>query len=310
LTQNHNQGIGEFQELGYNHYQKHQPFEWPRRSVRANHSKRQLGPSVGTIRALVVMIRFPEHSQRQLPTPDEIKAVCEGPVASYLNQQSYGQFTISGCDVYDWVEADNTEEFYSYNKYGRVLNEQLQPILYPALNLLDENAAASNPSFWQQYDSDGDMTIDVVVGIHSGYGSEFGMPDCETGREPIKRIQSQAWNQLITPGWVSSQGTGLYALQGYTLFHALELACGNTTVKPGKMAHEMTHTLMGSPPDLYDLSVGGAGVGGYDIMSSAYGPSGMNGEAPGSMSPWMKQLLTWIDPEEILVDGTCTSGLV
>jgi M6 family metalloprotease-like protein len=224
-----------------------------------------------------------------------------------MSQQSYGQFTISGCDVSDWVEADNTEEFYSYNKYGRISNAELQPILHPALILLDETAKASNPNFWQQYDSDGDRAIDVVIGVHSGYGSEFSMNDCETGREPFQRIQSQAWNEMVDAGWVSSQETGLFALQGYTIIPALELACGNTTVKPGKMAHELTHTLMGWPPDLYDLSVGGAGVGGYDIMSSAYGPSGKNGDAPGSMSPWMKQLLTWSVPEEIVADGTCKS---
>jgi M6 family metalloprotease-like protein len=285
----------------------HEPNDWPRRSAQLEDSRRRLGPSTGEIRALLLMIRFPEHSQRQLPTPDQLKAVCEGPVAEYMNQQSYGQYKITGCDAYDWVEADNTEAYYSYNNYGRVTNEQLQPILYPALNVLDQTAAASNPNFWQQYDSDGDMAIDIVFGVHSGYGSEFGMTDCETGREPIQRIQSQAWNGMVDTGWVSSQETGLYSLQGYVVIHAMELACGNTTLTTGKMAHEWTHTLVGSPPDLYDLSVGGAGIGGYDIMSSAYGPTLVNGDVPGSMSPWMKMRTAWMNPQEIVADGTCTS---
>jgi M6 family metalloprotease-like protein len=316
LTLSFNQSVGplrtgDYSELGGStpHRRRlRRSLAWPP-PHRSNHdrgSQRQLGPSTGTIRALVVLIRFPEHSQRQLPTPDDFKAVCEGPVAEYLSQQSYGQFTISGCDVTNWVESDNTEAYYSFGNYGRVTREELQPLLYPALNMLDVTAAASNPNFWQQYDSDYDTYIDLVVGIHSGYGSQFAGSDCETGRAAIDRIQTQAFNGVGSSPWVSSQATGVYNLEGFTILHAMEQACGNKTVKMGIMAHEIAHTLMGYPRDLYDFKVGGAGIGGFDIMSSAYGPTFMNGDVPGSMSPWTKMKASWINPEEVVADGTCT----
>jgi M6 family metalloprotease-like protein len=228
-------------------------------------------------------------------------------VASYFSQQSYGKYTIAGCDVHDWVPADNTEAYYSYGKYGRVSNAEIQKIFHPALNKLDQEAVSSGQtSFWSQYDSDNDYNIDIVLALHSGYGAEFGMKDCTNNREPINRIQSQAWNGYTVDGWVSSTTTFGYGLQGFVVLAGLDRWCDSMPAATGKMAHELTHTLTGSVPDLYDMTGAGGGAGGYDIMSNAYGPTGKNGNAPGSMSPWTKMRLSWITPTEITADGDCT----
>lgn len=281
---------------------------WPTRDHLSMYdaSRRNLSPNLGSVKALVVLIRFTEHANRVLPTADAIKTLCEGQVASYLSQQSYGKYTLSGCDVQDWVASDNTEAYYSYNKYGRVGYTDIQKIFFPALKKMDDAAvAAGNMEFWSQYDSDQDGLIDVVVAIHSGYGAEFGAADCTNNREPINRIQSQAWNGYMDGGWLSSSDTLSFGVQGFVILAGLEGSCDSNPVKVGKFAHECTHTLTGHPPDLYDLNLGSRGVGGFDIMSSAYGPSGQNGDAPGSLSPWTKQLINWATPTVITANGDC-----
>jgi len=94
-------------------------------------------------------------------------------------------------------------------------------------------------------------------------------------------------------------------MSGFAIASALQGRCKYNPARMGVPTHEWIHTF--GPPDLYDPEVRGlAGTGGYDIMSSPFGATGRNGEAPGSLSPWTKMFVNWIDPSEITEDGEYT----
>lgn len=73
------------------------------------------------------------------------------------------------------------------------------------------------------------------------------------------------------------------------------------------MTHEFLHLAV-RLPDLYDTGTGGlsngkvGGLAAYDLMASPYGQA--NRQAyPGSLSPYAKYLVDWVDPLEIQYNG-------
>mmetsp|Transcript_20771 Transcript_20771/g.30747 ORF Transcript_20771/g.30747 Transcript_20771/m.30747 type:complete len:592 (+) Transcript_20771:179-1954(+) len=271
----------------------------------AEHSKktRRIIEATGTIKTLVLLVRFTDHADRRLPTREDVNAMWNaqqgeaedklptGSVGEYLRRNSYGTLNVDA-HVKDWIPTDNSEMYYSFDKSG--LTRDLSSALHPVLQVLD----ALGEDF-SQYDQDGDGVLDSVVFQHSGFPAEVGGWDCYTRRGHSQRIWSHAVS-TDNDEWRSFDGK--YKLGGYMVASALRGTCGYQLARIGVPTHEFIHTW--GIPDIYDTAGDwiGSGCGHYDIMSSPYGIDGKQTN-PGNMGPWTKLKSGWLDPIEITEDG-------
>jgi M6 family metalloprotease-like protein len=257
----------------------------------------------GTLRTLVLCVRFSDHMKRDLPSLNDIQALwtagegeatdilSTGSIREYIRQNSYNNLYLEA-DVFDWVTTDNTELYYSFDVSG--LSGDLSSCAFPVLQALDDLGID-----FSRYDLDGDGVIDSLVILHSGFPAEVGGIDCYKQRSPEQRIWSHAMGTVNNP-WISSDGQ--YTIGGYTVASSLRGICGSDLARIGVMAHEFVHTW--GIPDLYDMAGDwiGKGIGTFDIMSNPYGLDGAQTH-PSNMGPWVKMQSGWLDPIEITQDG-------
>jgi M6 family metalloprotease-like protein len=270
------------------------------------HQQRQLSPSIGTFRMLVLLVQFTDQTtDRTLPPKTHFEDLCTNHWIPYFQQQSYTLYNIAGCDVYDWMQTDNTEAYYSQNAGNLVGSDVASAMFLPVLRQIDNNGID-----FTQYDVDLDLTIDSLLVIHSGYASEQGSGSDCNANPPQNRIVSQGHVGSSPSVWTSNNG--LYNINGYAIASAFDRVCPTAATWStwGVAAHEKTHTF--GTPDIYDLKTrlngGGSGfLGGtglYDIMSNPFGPAS-DGNA-GGMSSFIKEITGWVQPIEIQYDGTYT----
>jgi M6 family metalloprotease-like protein len=268
------------------------------------HRRRKLSPTIGTFRILVLLVQFSDHASLQLPPKTHFEDLCTNHWIPYFTKQSYNLYTITGCDVQDWMMTDNTESFYSQNAGNLVGSDLASSMFLPVLRQVDANGLD-----FAMYDADLDLTIDALTVIHSGYASEQGSGSECNANPPQNRIVSQGHVGGSSPSiWTSNNG--LYTMNGFSISSAFDRACPNTATWAtwGVAAHEKTHTF--GTPDIYDLATrsnGGkflGGVGLYDIMSNPFGPAS-DGNA-GGMSSFIKEITGWVQPVDIQYDGTYT----
>ncbi|NJN43296.1 MAG: hypothetical protein HC806_00185, partial [Anaerolineae bacterium] len=90
--------------------------------------RRQLNPSLaGTLRNLVVLLRWSDHVGRPLPSREDVSVLMNhkgphalmpsGSVRDVFLENSYGQLNLESV-VADWVTVDNTEKFYANGGHG------------------------------------------------------------------------------------------------------------------------------------------------------------------------------------------------
>lgn len=284
--------------------------------------ERRLNPSIGTFRALVILVRFTDHASRQLPSPayfDELfngakGSVNEvGSVREYMRFNSMGKYNVQ-FDVLDWENAENTESFYAEGKSGRVGNVRIQDMYGSVLDKLDRAGKIN----WFDYDIGGDPEnpewgdglLDHIVVVHSGYGAEHGDKQCLPGSY-LDRIWSQG-SASSNGGWRSLDGN--LEIGGHTIASAFaNPRCDRNNdfqllIEPNTMGvftHEYMHGFR--MIDLYDNDGDSApvrlgGVGHFDIMCNAYGWF-RSGTIPGYASPYSKVIAQWLSPIEITMDG-------
>jgi len=268
-------------------------------------TKRELqSKSSGVFNALVLLVRFSDHADRKLPTKQQIEEMCNGSanypmsIKHYFDQQSYGKYQIE-CQVVDWITTDNTEDFYAQGKQGILGSRESQLFFHAVLNQIDEDGKLPNGKTWFDFDVDNDSKIDAVVALHSGYAAEAGGKDCNNNRTATNRINSQG-HMGTNAGW--SDKWDNFKVSSYSLASALDGTCGSEPAKIGTITHEWIHTL--GAPDVYDLNTMYGGLGAYDIMSDPRG--GKDPAYPGSVSPWTKMQVNWLEPIEITQDGEYT----
>jgi len=83
----------------------------------------------GTVKTLVICIKFSDHIDRRLPSQNDVDMlwnakegeavdkVPTGSVSEFLRRNSYGKMNLIA-NVKDWIVTDQTEDYYSYNKSG------------------------------------------------------------------------------------------------------------------------------------------------------------------------------------------------
>ena len=276
------------------------------KAERAN--RRQLASSEGSLKNLVVLVRFADHVNRKLPSPNEYDILLNGagsgstssitPTGSVNDvflTNSYGKLSLQST-VYPWITLSRSEAYYGDNKSG--IGSKIFEAIREALDYIDLDPTFDISEFNTDYDQ-GDRYIDAITIIHSGYGAEFGGPDCY-GTAESNRIWSHSWF-MYDHRWTSKDGK--VRVSDYHINPGLWGTCGSEISRVGVIAHETFHFL--GLPDLYDTSGGGYGIGDYCLMSNSWGVDGTQ-RYPPILSAWSKIELGWIDPITISEKGDYT----
>jgi hypothetical protein len=205
------------------------------RHLRATH--RQLVAAQGTVKNLVVLIRFSDHTGRTLPSENDISTLMNNPgpntlcptgsVWNVFNASSYGQLDLQSV-VAPWVTVSNTEAYYANGNSG--LTTRTHELIREALNLVDSSINFGD------FNNDGDSYIDAITFLHSGYAAEFGGTDAY-GATNTNRIWSHKWAIYTSPGqWVSGEGVSVYE---YNISPAVWGTSGSSIGRIGVIAHEL-----------------------------------------------------------------------
>ena len=257
----------------------------------------------GDLNVVVLLIRFSNHANRQLPNPSDIELLFNDPgrtgditptgsIKTYLAMNSYDEFRINAVVSPDWVDAAGSESSCAGTSKG--VNDQFMNCFAPALEALEE----SGVDLWE-FDRNVDGALDAVIVLHSGFSSTVPGTD-EDGVEASDRIQSHARSAPPSP-WVSLRS-------GIRLGnHVIASAYRGITQKIARIniiSHESLHLL--GAIDIYDTSLATYGIGGFGLMGYPYGHTGglSGSQNPGHVSPWVKIELGWLTPIEITNDGT------
>jgi len=282
--------------------QKHQRQTMQRRQQRQTEE----GPAV--MKNLVLLLLFPDHKDRTLPSRDDYDVLFNtvdanpvdhpqcptGSVREFYLFNSYGKLDVQS-EVFDWIELPETEAYYADNYYGLTGTFQKEGIKY-GLDKVEQLLIEQGRNF-REFDSDGDSWIDSFTVIHSGFDASTNGNDCYApDKESESRIWSHKWQ--IPGEWRSKDHI---RVRNYHANSGLWGSCGSEICRIGVIAHEHGHFF--GLHDLYDGVAGGAGVGCWDIMGDAWGFDGSQ-RYPPMMMPAHKVDLGWIHPVELLTDGT------
>lgn len=247
------------------------------------------GGAIGTVKNVVIMMRFSDHVGRTLPSQSDMEVLFNnvgphatlaptGSVRDVYLENSYGLLTINST-AFGWVTLPNTEAFYAGGASG-LGNATFQQSLVDALVGLDPFID------FNQFDDNGDDQVDAIAFIHSGYGAEWGGTDC-FGATSANRI----WSHRSTmPAWTSAEGV---RVGPYHISPGVWGTCGSDIGRVGVIAHETGHFF--GLPDLYDTNGGSSGIGSWCMMANSWGFDGSQLHPP-SFSAWCKMQLGWVNP--------------
>eukprot|EP00526_Cylindrotheca_closterium_P004644 CAMPEP_0113649620 /NCGR_PEP_ID=MMETSP0017_2-20120614/26374_1 /TAXON_ID=2856 /ORGANISM="Cylindrotheca closterium" /LENGTH=786 /DNA_ID=CAMNT_0000562021 /DNA_START=208 /DNA_END=2565 /DNA_ORIENTATION=- /assembly_acc=CAM_ASM_000147 len=251
------------------------------------------GLKEGTVRNLVIPIRFAGHENRALPSKSDLEVLMNamqpdanlaptGGVKKLFHDNSNGKLTLEST-VVDWVQLDgntggisHTENYCTGAHVAGATaqgDEHLHDCLVEALTKVDTAID------FKQFDSDGNGQIDAITFIHSSYCSAT----CGGARD---LVWSHMW-ALNGKRWTSQEGI---EVNKYHINPGLHACAGNKISTVDTIAHETGHFF--GLPDLYDRNQGGNGVGAWSLMASSYGFHASNTYPP-MLDPWSKEKLGW-----------------
>ena len=266
-------------------------------------------PANGTMHNLVLLLRFSDHAKRDLPSRADISRlynsdstdpfagdvddiVPTGSVRQVYESNSLSIFTIQ-TTVVDWITLSKPERYYGNGNNGFT---KFKEAIVEALTMLDNGGGGFD---FPAFDLDENGALDGFGILHSGYGAEYGGDDCH-GAPSEDRIWSHKGGM---DEWKSSPDVGgqVVAVNRFYVSSSLRGVCNANIVRMSVIVHEIGHYL--GPPDLYDKTFEGKGLGAYDFMSQSWGFDG-SGMYPPNLSAWSKVFLGWAKVEVIAHDGT------
>ncbi|CAJ1945292.1 unnamed protein product [Cylindrotheca closterium] len=253
------------------------------------------GLKEGTVRNLVIPIKFVGHEKQALPSKSDLEVLMNamepdatraptGGVKKVFHDNSGGKLTLEST-VLDWVQLDGSTGGYSHTEdyctgsFDKTTKGQgkgatyLHDCLVEALNKIDSFVD------FKQFDSDNNNKIDAITFIHSSYCSTA----CGSARD---KIWSHQWG-LNGKQWTSAEGV---VVNAYHINPGLIGCSGSKIGTIATIAHETGHFL--GLPDLYDRNGGGNGVGAWSLMASSDGFGGTKTYPP-MLDPWSKLKLGW-----------------
>ncbi len=260
----------------------------------------------GSLKNLVVMLRFANHAGRALPSVSDVDILMNEPgghsslaptgsVWDVFQENSYGQLSLESTVTY-WVDLPQTEAYYAGGGSG--LTSSIHEALRYALDVIN-----ADPNFnFADFDQNGDGNIDAITFLHSGYAAEWGGTSSD-GAYYTDRIWSHKWS---LGSWYSSEGV---RVSSYHISPAVWGTSGSTIGRIGVICHETGHFL--GLPDLYDGDDSdgdgkiGNGIGSWGLMANSWGFDNSQRHPP-HLSAWSKSQLGWVNPAVIDGAGTYT----
>ena len=219
------------------------------------HQRKLNVPSNGTLKNLVVLMRFQNHKNRILPAVEDFDVLFNhdgeeqphhdlaptGSVWDVFRINSYGKFSLES-EVYGWVDLPESESYYAGGVGGFATPEYVEA-LHSAMNalLLEERFGIVD---FSQFDSNGDGKIDMVTLVHSGFASEVSGPD-QDGAENDDRIWSHHRKIPRKDRWYpnpNQKSEGAYVYQ-YATVPALYGVEGTSIGRIGVTSHEIGHAI-------------------------------------------------------------------
>ena len=142
-----------------------------RRGRQLSKKKRKL--LTGTLKNLVVPIKFKDHEFRDVPSVADLTTLFNndgptspvaptGSVWNVFQQSSYGALSVDST-VANWVVVSQPEAYYANGDSG--LTTMTHNLLAEALDLVDSSINFGN------FDDDNNNVIDAITFLHSGYVS-------------------------------------------------------------------------------------------------------------------------------------------
>lgn len=203
---------------------------------RLKETRRKLAITQGTVKNLVVLIRFSDHTQRTLPSESDIGILMNkqgndpllcptGSVWNIFDASSYGQLDLQS-SVAPWVTVSNTEAYYANSDSG--LTDRTHDLIREALNLVDPLVD------FTVFDNDGDSRIDTITFLHSGYAAEFGGNDAY-GAGNADRMWSHKWSLYPGEEWWSDG----VMVDDYNISPAVWGTSGSNIGRIGVIGHEL-----------------------------------------------------------------------
>ncbi|GBG32174.1 Hypothetical Protein FCC1311_083992 [Hondaea fermentalgiana] len=262
--------------------------------------RRRALSSVTEMHNMVLLIRFSDHKNVDLPTAEEYDVlfnndgadedICPtGSVSDFFENNFHSKIIITST-IIGWIDIDMTEleaagdESVSCN--GLCSSAQFRDGISEALSYAENTLGI----VFKDFDLDDDGKVDIFTVIHSGHGAETG------GSSSSQRIWSHKWR--LSPSYYSDDDV---KVSKYAANPGRWGSSGNDISRIGVISHEMTHFF--GVPDLYDTTSASKGIGRYGLMSDAWGIDGSQ-RYPPSMSAWTKVQLGVVDPIVITDEGT------
>ena len=264
----------------------------------------------GLVNMLVVLMRFKDHQDKKLPTPQEVEILMNrpggdptlAPTGSYrdfVHENSYCQFDILA-HVVGWVDLPETEAYYAGGDSG-LSGGRLDEAQRAALDYIEQDPNLGID--FSTFDRDHDMAVGAVMFLHSGYAAED-----TTGEDADIVRDNRIWSHKSgTPLWKSKSGL---TVNNYFTASALYGTDGTEPCRIGVLLHESAH--LGALDDHYDNHNGSdrsAGVGYWSLTGDHRGFD-QSQRFPSHLSAWCKIQLGWIRPTEITKSGEYRIGAV
>ncbi len=228
---------------------------------------------IGDAHLLVILIQFPDYpadSNHDVAYYEELLFERDnGSMWDFFNENSYGQFNISGTIVPQWLNASENMSYYGEYEFQNSESEG------NAQTLVREAVALAQPFVnYSHFDRDDDENLDHLIIVHSGPTDESNGGGGPAGDDAI---WSHRWA-------ISAEYRNGTRISGYTMQ-------GEGTPM-GIFGHEFAHDL--GLPDLYDTDYSSSGIGHWGMMS---GGSWLNGgDTPAQLCAWSKIFLGWVEP--------------
>ena len=214
------------------------------------HHRKLAVPATGTLKHLVILVRFKNHKNRILPTVDDFDILFNhggengthhhlaptGSVRDVFRINSYGRLTLN-TTVYGWVDLPETEAYYAAGVGGFATPEFIE-VLHSAMNALQNDFHIIQ---FSEFDSNNDGKIDMVTLIHSGFASEVNGDD-EDGAVRNDRIWSHHRRLPRKHRWYPNRQGDAFAYQ-YATAPALYGAGGTSIGRIGVICHELGHAI-------------------------------------------------------------------
>ena len=295
--------------------------------------------SEGTYKNLVLLLRFADHDEEDLPRREDILTLLNddigvdparplemeegnevnptGSVREVFAINSHGALRFEGT-VTEWITLDHDEAHYASDAEGTgqsgLSKSRFRDGIREALGKLAADPEKYAPAGFDldAFDYNAKDELDGFGVLHSGHGAEYG------GDEQTARIWSHKSSGLkwavpdsLLPARREEEGSGVRLRGGaarqvnkFYVAAALHGKDHTGMLRFGVLVHEVGHSF--GLPDLYDTSFAGKGIGKYDVMSTGNYEFDGTGYYPSSMSAWTKVYLGWAEAVEITEDGTYT----